>query len=138
MRVGRCLQIQRTAITAPCRSRRFNLNPRGTGLPLSTLTCPTTTTAAAVNPAVPTLLRKSAPRRAVSSPRLPTNVPARYCSHRRMCRHLGGEGGSSMDITKGREILPTNVKPVHYDLTLEPDFEKFSYEGEVTIEYACR
>lgn len=42
-----------------------------------------------------------------------------------------------MDITKGREILPTNVVPVHYDLTLEPDFEKFTYEGSVTIEYVC-
>ena len=40
-----------------------------------------------------------------------------------------------MDVSKGREVLPTNVKPVHYDLTLEPDFEKFSYEGRVVIEY---
>ncbi len=43
--------------------------------------------------------------------------------------------GGTMDVSKGREILPTNVKPLHYDLTLEPNFEKFSYEGTVTIEY---
>jgi aminopeptidase 2 len=40
-----------------------------------------------------------------------------------------------MDVSRGREVLPTNVKPLHYDLTLEPDFEKFTYEGKVVIEY---
>jgi aminopeptidase 2 len=35
----------------------------------------------------------------------------------------------------GREVLPTNVKPMHYDLTLEPNFENFTYEGTVIIEY---
>ena len=47
----------------------------------------------------------------------------------------GGLPGSSLDATKGREVLPKNVKPIHYDLTLEPDFEKFTYEGTVIIEY---
>ncbi|KAK6399329.1 Aminopeptidase 2 mitochondrial, partial [Oleoguttula sp. CCFEE 5521] len=42
--------------------------------------------------------------------------------------------GSSMDISKGREVLPKNVKPLHYALTLEPNFEKFTYEGTVVIE----
>nr|OQO21284.1 hypothetical protein B0A51_10340 [Rachicladosporium sp. CCFEE 5018] len=42
--------------------------------------------------------------------------------------------GSSLDISKGREVLPKNVKPLHYDLTLEPNFEKFTYEGTVVIE----
>lgn len=41
---------------------------------------------------------------------------------------------ANMDISKGREVLPKNVKPLHYDLTLEPDLEKFTYEGTVTIE----
>lgn len=36
--------------------------------------------------------------------------------------------------TRDREILPANVKPLHYDLTLEPNFEKFTYNGTVTIE----
>ena len=39
-----------------------------------------------------------------------------------------------MDITKGRDVLPKNVKPLHYDLTLEPDFETFKYDGEVTVD----
>jgi aminopeptidase 2 len=52
-----------------------------------------------------------------------------------MCRHSGADVHSHVDVTKSREVLPTNVKPIHYDLTLEPDFEKFTYEGEVTIEY---
>ncbi len=60
----------------------------------------------------------------------------RHCSHRRtMCKANVDLTGGSMDVGKGREVLPTNVKPVHYDLTLEPNFEKFSYEGKVIIEY---
>lgn len=39
-----------------------------------------------------------------------------------------------MDVTMGRQILPGNVIPRHYDLTLEPDFEKFTYEGTVIID----
>ena len=39
-----------------------------------------------------------------------------------------------MDITHGRQILPANVIPRHYDLTLEPDFEKLTYEGKVIID----
>jgi aminopeptidase 2 len=54
-----------------------------------------------------------------------------------MCRQFGAENeGSAMAVNQAREVLPTNVKPLHYDLTLEPDFEKATYEGSVTIEYA--
>ncbi|EGP86157.1 uncharacterized protein MYCGRDRAFT_73926 [Zymoseptoria tritici IPO323] len=42
--------------------------------------------------------------------------------------------GANMDITMGREVLPKNVKPLHYDLTLEPNFETFKYDGAVEIE----
>jgi len=51
-----------------------------------------------------------------------------------MCRR--GEELSGSTTIQGREVLPTNVKPVHYDLTLEPDFDKFTYDGSVVIEYA--
>lgn len=71
-----------------------------------------------------------------SSARLPL-TQARNCSCKRiMCRaerHDGVEGGYT-DVTQGREVLPTNVVPRHYDLTLEPDFEKFTYEGTVIID----
>ncbi|KAL1861140.1 Aminopeptidase 2 mitochondrial [Paecilomyces lecythidis] len=51
-----------------------------------------------------------------------------------MCgsRHADVPSGSTN--VQGREVLPTNVKPLHYDLTLEPDFEKFTYEGTVIID----
>ena len=49
-----------------------------------------------------------------------------------MCRAEGDASGSV--ATPDREVLPTNVKPLHYDLTLEPNFEKFTYNGSVTIE----
>lgn len=42
--------------------------------------------------------------------------------------------GGGMDVTKGREILPANVVAQHYDLTLEPDFEKYTFEGHVVID----
>ena len=69
--------------------------------------------------------------------RLPPRAFVGYYSHRRMChyrRHDAGAPGSVVDITAGREILPANVKPTHYRLTLEPDFEKFTFNGTVVIE----
>jgi len=41
---------------------------------------------------------------------------------------------SGMDVSKGREILPANVIPKHYDLTLEPDFKNLKYDGTVIID----
>lgn len=49
-----------------------------------------------------------------------------------MCKHF--DAGSNLDISKGREVLPNNVKPIHYDLTLEPNLDTFEYEGKVVIE----
>ena len=40
-------------------------------------------------------------------------------------------GGS---VGAGREVLPTDLKAVHYDLTLEPDFKNFTFDGRVRIE----
>jgi hypothetical protein len=31
--------------------------------------------------------------------------------------------------------LPTNVKPIHYDISIEPDLESSTFEGAVSIEY---
>jgi aminopeptidase 2 len=50
-----------------------------------------------------------------------------------MCGSRRGEVSGSTNV-QGREVLPTNVKPVHYDLTLEPNFEKFTYDGTVVID----
>lgn len=66
--------------------------------------------------------------------RLP-HTSVRYCSHRRnMCRYNAEVDTSSVHIEKGREVLPKNVKPLHYHLKLEPNFDNFEYEGEVSIE----
>ena len=32
-----------------------------------------------------------------------------------------------------REVLPTNVTPLHYDLSFEPDFKNFTFEGSANI-----
>ncbi|OMP84133.1 Aminopeptidase 2, mitochondrial [Diplodia seriata] len=85
------------------------------------------------NPTVPSRY----PSKRISNPFL---RPVRHCSHRRalnMCKHFGHEADatSSIDVTKGREVLPKNVKPVHYDLTLEPKLDgDFTYEGTVVID----
>ena len=65
-------------------------------------------------------------------------VSKRHCSCRRT---MFGEGlnqdavHGSISAAQGRELLPANVKPVHYDLTLEPNFESFTYDGQIVIEY---
>ncbi|KAF2169095.1 hypothetical protein M409DRAFT_36300 [Zasmidium cellare ATCC 36951] len=51
-----------------------------------------------------------------------------------MCRREADTADSNMDISKGREVLPKNVKPLHYNVTLEPNFETFKYDGTVEIE----
>jgi aminopeptidase 2 len=51
-----------------------------------------------------------------------------------MCRAAGADTPGSIDVSKSREILPTNVVPKHYELTLECDFEKFTFEGTVVID----
>lgn len=53
-----------------------------------------------------------------------------------MCKLHGGAGveAGGVDISKGRELLPANVIPKHYNLVLEPDFKKLTYEGTVTID----
>jgi hypothetical protein len=35
-----------------------------------------------------------------------------------------------------RHVLPKNVTPKHYDLTLTPDLVNFTFAGEVEVKYA--
>lgn len=37
------------------------------------------------------------------------------------------------DIKHERQVLPTSVKPVHYDLNLTPDLTTFQYKGSVKV-----
>ncbi|KAH8731493.1 peptidase family M1-domain-containing protein [Phaeosphaeriaceae sp. PMI808] len=118
----------RPSITALSRTRRLN-HPRRE---LLHTIRPTTTT---IYPARPSQHLDTTPRRALIPPRHTPLVSRRYCSHRRnMCRHFGAEEHGSATIAGAREVLPTNVKPIHYDLTLEPNFEDFTYEGTVVID----
>ena len=34
-----------------------------------------------------------------------------------------------------RDVLPTNVAPIHYDLTITPNMDAFTFEGRVLIRY---
>jgi len=53
-----------------------------------------------------------------------------------MCKMHGERDveAGGLDVSKGREILPANVIHKHYDLTLEPDFQKLTYDGTVIID----
>lgn len=63
---------------------------------------------------------------------LSTPIQIRHCSaHRKMCR---GTDTSGTVQVPDREILPANVKALHYDLTLEPNFKDFTFDGVVDIE----
>lgn len=51
-----------------------------------------------------------------------------------MCQMHGEREVAGSSMSYGREILPGNIVPKHYDLTLEPDFIKLTYEGKVIID----
>lgn len=51
-----------------------------------------------------------------------------------MCGTAEVETGGGPVNVQARELLPTNVKPTHYDLSLEPDFDKFTFDGRVVID----
>lgn len=97
---------------------------------------PTTAAVAAASPR-PILARQLLPPSSPSSSPTLLNRHVRHCSHRRnMCKHFGADNeGQAMAVHHAREVLPTNVKPLHYDLTLEPQFDTATYTGSVTIEY---
>lgn len=39
------------------------------------------------------------------------------------------------DAFLARDVLPSNVKPLHYDLTIIPDMSNFVFDGHATIKY---
>ena len=49
-----------------------------------------------------------------------------------MCRFMSDSPGAVN--AQGRVVLPTNVVPKHYDVTLEVDFDKFIFKGVVVID----
>lgn len=49
-----------------------------------------------------------------------------------MCRSRDA-GGATLN-PHGRDLLPADVIPRHYDLTIDPDFTKFTFDGTVVID----
>ncbi|KAJ5095945.1 hypothetical protein NUU61_005301 [Penicillium alfredii] len=83
-------------------------------------------------PLLPLFRSLRAPTKTIRPPSPFSYSPTRFCSYR-MCRSRR-DGPSGSTNTPSREVLPTNVKPVHYDLTLEPNFDNFTYDGTVVID----
>lgn len=44
-----------------------------------------------------------------------------------------GDEASAVNV-QSRELLPTNVVPRHYHITLETNFDKFTFDGTVVID----
>ena len=59
------------------------------------------------------------------------SVARRNCSFK-MCRHSIASGSTNV---VQREVLPTNVKPLHYDLSLKPDLVNFTFDGSEVIDF---
>ncbi|KAG7110818.1 Aminopeptidase 2 like protein [Verticillium longisporum] len=63
------------------------------------------------------------------------SLPTRQCSYKRnMCRFADADGASTTQAPTDRGLLPTNIVPRHYDVTLEPNFETFRFDGLVKID----
>lgn len=72
-------------------------------------------------------------RRRINNKQSPSTIFRRHCSHRNMC--MRGADIDHASNTAGREVLPSNVIPTNYDLTLEPNLSDFTFDGTVTIRY---
>lgn len=71
-------------------------------------------------------------RARLSRPKRTILLQRRHCSYQ---RNMGTDVVEShIDVSKGREVLPKNVKPLHYRITLEPNLETFEFDGQVDIE----
>ncbi|KAI8635130.1 peptidase family M1-domain-containing protein [Xylariaceae sp. FL1651] len=123
-------RIQPTRVCQWSRSQLFS------GIPYSSIP----RASASFSLLTPSLISSATSLRRSRPPLHPSTSSVRHCSYKRqnMCR-LAGDiehfGGANPDPTKGRELLPTNVIPRHYDVTLEPDFKKFTFEGKVVIDF---
>lgn len=134
------------AAAAPLRFHRLSALPRPSSSSTSTFNFPTASLSTSTS-TPSSLISSSSSSSSLSSSTVPplhrsslrraplSQASKRYCSYRRMCGARRGEVTGSTNVPGGREVLPTNVKPLHYDLTLEPNFANFSYDGTVVIEY---
>ncbi len=48
--------------------------------------------------------------------------------------HCADSSGTAFPIPKKAFELPSSVIPRHYDITLQPDFKKFTFDGTVLID----
>ncbi|KAK7413626.1 hypothetical protein QQX98_007489 [Neonectria punicea] len=87
-----------------------------------------TTAVVGINSSLSSLTRSRSTKPSVIGARsLLPRIPRRFCSHQaRLARNL------KMD---DRDVLPDNVKPTHYSLSLKDlEFKNWTYQGTVTID----
>lgn len=65
-----------------------------------------------------------------------TFVPSEFYSSllTKMTSACAHNPASHLRSCPDRDILPTNVVPMKYDLVIKPDMDNFTFEGKVSIE----
>lgn len=51
-----------------------------------------------------------------------------------MCRAQAGLEAEGSANVQSRELLPANVVPTHYDISLKPNFKTLTFDGTVVID----
>ena len=67
-----------------------------------------------------------------------TFVPSFICRTKMTSACAHNPASHSRRLRPERDVLPTNVVPVNYDLTIKPDMVNFTFEGKVSIEYTTK
>ncbi|GAV56139.1 hypothetical protein ZYGR_0BA00450 [Zygosaccharomyces rouxii] len=63
---------------------------------------------------------------------MPTTITKR--SFFRESCHKCQKASERATVSANREVLPTNVTPLHYDVRLEPDFQTFKFGGHLKLD----
>ena len=60
--------------------------------------------------------------------------PLSRCNSSKMTSACAHNPASHLRLRPDRDVLPTNVVPMLYNLTIKPDMDNFTFEGKVSIE----
>lgn len=63
----------------------------------------------------------------------PTESSSKLCKTNEMTSACAHNPISHLRLRPDRDVLPTNVVPVNYDLSIKPDMDNFTFEGKVSI-----
>ncbi|KAH8890987.1 hypothetical protein GQ53DRAFT_747240 [Thozetella sp. PMI_491] len=122
--------VQRSALRAPARPTWFQRRPASVRAPHPHPLLPFARACYSATALTPT----TNPRTRIAH--RSSYFQVRRCSHRRhnMCKtQAAAEMAGGINV-QARELLPANVIPRHYHVTLEPDFKNLNFTGTVVVD----